>query len=124
MASINSVSSGDVPGHSDASIMRSSSYSEAKKPSSLSSLTMRFMPLIECYLTVCSSTLLVHPPGIVVEAEEKSKRDRDDDSNPTNSHNEASDSLSPVPLSRSTSKIGTMISSAVRLESLPGYRFR
>jgi len=34
---------------------------KAEEKVALSSLTMRFMPLIECFLTVCSTTLLVRP---------------------------------------------------------------
>lgn len=126
IASMNSANSGEIAGLVD-SQMRSSS-SDKKKPSSLSSLTMRFMPLIECYLTVCSSTLLVHPPSIETTTDETKKRDREDESEASKISKEKKTSsiegLSPVAFVRSTSSIGSILSTAVRPESLPGYRFR
>ena len=102
---------------------------------SLSSLTMRFMPLIECYLSVCSCTLMVPPLPNAFEADESTeietpkKRGRQEGAD----HNEPlevmpaetpTSGLTPVSLTRGDSVIGVALQSAIKQESLPGHRFR
>lgn len=109
---------------------KNSSIGNDTKTSPLSSLTMRFMPLIECYLTVCRCTLLA-PPALAkpvdVESSTK-KRDREETRQSTSESTKLDSSsqlaLSPLQLIRSDSIIGVALQSAVKPESLPGFRFR
>jgi len=48
-------------GSSSSSSKRGENDKEPETKVTLSALTMRFMPLIECFLTVCSTTVLVRP---------------------------------------------------------------
>jgi hypothetical protein len=48
---------------------------EDDKAVALSSLTLRFMPLIECFLTVCATTLLVRPDSVGSSALRESQRE-------------------------------------------------
>lgn len=117
------------------------------------------MPLIECYLTVCSYTLLAPPPPVATTdavetgkkepsstSGKKHSRDMVSVSSPLASIPEAAETpasdttggateginnndalvtgLTPVPLVRGDSVIGNALQSAVKQESLPGYKFR
>jgi hypothetical protein len=115
----------------DLSGLSQNSFGKENKGPALSSLTMRFMSLIECYLTVCSCSLLAPPPTEISNNrhDEKSKKRIRDETNSEEEDATAQASslnslLSPIPLTRSDSVIGVALQSAVKQESLPGYRFR
>lgn len=48
---------------------------EEEKEVTLSSLTLRFMPLIECFLSVCATTMLVRPDKIGTSAFHETQRE-------------------------------------------------
>merc|ERR1711871_203869 len=113
---------------------------------SLSSLTMRFMPLIECYLTVSRYTILSPLPASSDYESSKNplKRNRDECidtiESPSAETEQSSEQLptaidiststataeTPLRLStaRSVSAIGVALQSATKKEGLPGYGFR
>ena len=88
------------------------------KSDKLSSLTMRFMPLIECFLSVCGATLIqasakAVPGNNALSPKPGNKRGKDDTGEPT----------SPAPASMSS---GAELDGLplTRQLSLPGARFR
>ena len=56
-----SINNGSSSSSSSSSSKRGVNDKEPETKVTLSALTMRFMPLIECFLTVCSTTVLVRP---------------------------------------------------------------
>eukprot|EP01038_Epipyxis_sp_PR26KG_P006704 gene6704-9196_t len=72
----NSSSSVNMSGVSDQQSFHKNQHERENKVK-LSALTMRFMPLIECFLTVCSCTLLVRSSKTALDSKNSTRQEND-----------------------------------------------